>query len=301
MKLSLFVRLSSRSMGVRACGASKHRPWSETEDLDQPRSSPSWLAFIKRSAITALLVAGSLHAQDLIPSGPGGSLPDRAALFDELVTGSVDEGERLLRSLLELRPRATPSELPLGHQLGYAACRAMEQNNWERAVLLAGRAFAALDVFLAVPELTDVQRARALAIKAYITEVVLLDDETALTLALEALRLDAGNANARGIVDRLPGGLLVGGASALSVYDTGPEKARGPSLSFSSGQDSRRTLVIQGVPGGIYCLETSTDLQSWTMTWKGWLEASSLTMDLNEATESYRFYRIRMVEGAKGD
>ena len=236
MKLSLFVRLSSRSMGVRACGASKHRPWSETEDLDQPRSSPSWLAFIKRSAITALLVAGSLHAQDLIPSGPGGSLPDRAALFDELVTGSVDEGERLLRSLLELRTRATPSELPLGHQLGYAACRAMETKDWARAVLLAGRAFAALDVFLAVPELTDVQRARALAIKAYITEVVLLDDETALTLALEALRLDAENANARAIVDRLPGGLLAGGR-AHSRFTISARRKRGvPACPFLPGR-----------------------------------------------------------------
>jgi len=37
------------------------------------------------------------------------------------------------------------------------------------------------------------------------------------------------------------------------------------------------------------------------MTWKGWLEASSLTMDLNEATESYRFYRIRLMEGTEGD
>jgi hypothetical protein len=175
---------------------------------------------MKRSPITALLLAGSLHAQDLIPSGQGGSLPDRAALFDELVTGSVDEGERLLRSLLELRPRATPVELPLGHQLGYAACRAMEKKDWTRAVLLAGRAFAALDVFLAVPELNAVQRARALAIKAYITEVVLLDQETALALALEALRLDAANATARAILDRLPGRLLVDVASAPSVHET---------------------------------------------------------------------------------
>jgi len=300
MKLHCFTRLFSRPVGVRAW-ASRRRSWPDAQVLNRLRPTLSCFSIIKRFSVTALVLAGSLHAQDLTSPEQGGPVLDRVALFDELVTGSIEEGEQLLRSALEIRPRATPVELPLGHQLGYAACRAMETKDWARAVLLAGRAFAALDVFLAVPELTDVQRARALAIKAYITEVVLLDDETALTLALEALRLDAENANARAIVDRLPGGLLAGGASALSVYDTGPEKARGPSLSFSSGQDSRRTLVIQGVPGGTYCLETSTDLQSWTMTWKGWLEASSLTMDLNEATESYRFYRIRLMEGTEGD
>jgi len=206
MKFHCCTRLFSASVYVRAW-TSKRRPWPDAEVLNRLRPVPACLAIAKWFSVTALVLAGSLHAQELISPEPGGWVPDRAAMFDELVTGSVDEGERLLKSALELKPRATPVGLPLGHQLGYAACRAMEQDNWERAVLTAGRAFAALDVFLALPDLTAVQRARALGVKAYISEVVLRDDEATLALALEALRLDAENANALAILDRLPAGL----------------------------------------------------------------------------------------------
>jgi hypothetical protein len=242
-----------------------------------------------------------MPAQELPPSDQSGPVLDRAAVFNVLVSGSIDEGEQLLKNALELKPRATPVELPLGHQLGYAACRAMEKKDWLRAVALAGRAFTALDAYLALPGLDGVQRARALAIKAYITDVVLLDPETALAVALEALRSDSANATAQAIVNRLPGGLLPNVTSPSSASDATVEKARAPSLSVSFRQGSGRALTIRGVVGSTCSLETSVDLQSWAILWQGQLEAADLTLDLSEATEQYRFYRIRMVEGAKGD
>ena len=156
MKSHCLTRLFTGPARVRPC-TSKRRPWSDTEPLNRLLPIPVCLAMIQRFLVTALVLAGSLHAQDVTSPEPSSGVPDRAGMFDELVTGSVDEGERLLRNALELKPRTTPVELPLGHQLGYAACRAMEQGDWGRAVLLAGRAFAALDVFLGLPDLTVVQ------------------------------------------------------------------------------------------------------------------------------------------------
>ena len=99
MKFHCCTRLFSASVCVRAW-TSKRRPWPDAEVLNRLRPVPACLAIAKWFSVTALVLAGSLHAQELISPEPGGWVPDRAAMFDELVTGSVDEGERLLKSAL---------------------------------------------------------------------------------------------------------------------------------------------------------------------------------------------------------
>ncbi|MBI2925738.1 MAG: hypothetical protein HYY24_08545 [Verrucomicrobia bacterium] len=250
---------------------------------------------MKTSILITFLSAAAVAAQDSATLPPEKPAPTRVEIFRELVSGSMDEGERLLTEKLQARPRRSPVELPLGHGLAYAACRASEEELPLRAVLLVESAFTKLDSYLAGSDLSNVNRARALDIKAYVYEVVLHDHDSAYALALEASRLDPDNESVRAILDRLELRRPSARAFGLSTphvnagYRVAPTEA---ALSFADAPAGGRELVMRTPAPGAYRLETSTDLVGWTEAWRGRLEAGPVAIGLEAAGEPHRFYRL---------
>lgn len=259
------------------------------------------LTTMKAALLGALLFAPTVLAQEVQPPLDSPTTSNRLTLFQGLVEGDLSEGERRLRESLEARPRLSPVELRLGYELGYAACRASEQKVRVRALLLADRAFAALETYLARAELAAAQRAQALGVKAYIAEMVLRDRETAHAFAQEALRWDPENAGALAVLERVQGLGLEGRLFAANTpylnaaYNIAPKD-----LTLWPSVDSRggRVFIIRGEMGSRYRLDTSTDLETWTEVRQGVLESETVTLPIDGGTDPQRFYRFRLLEEA---
>lgn len=188
----------------------------------------------------------------------------------------------------------TARSLALAYQLCNTACTAARDVSRLRALELAERAFDRLDGVLGDTGADQLDRASASYLKAYVFEVALKDTASAREWALRAIELNPEHAAARTLVDRIGEqradvrvfGLTTPRVNASYAAETGT-----PRLTLAGTADVTKRLRLSAVAGDCR-VESSRDLVTWEKLWTGKVGETGIEIDLTQADEDRRFYRV---------